>query len=61
MENPSRIRGRITQTQRDGAQVGLTFEGEIQLIGPIEEVAKVVLEAEMHGNAGMARIHLFLE
>jgi len=56
------IKGLIHQRQPDGTLIGLTFRGKVQrLDGPIEEVAKVVLEAEMHGNDGKARIHLFLE
>jgi len=56
------LRGRIQQRQPDGSLIGLEFRGKVEKMeGPIRKVAEVVLEAEMHGNDGKARIHLFLE
>lgn len=56
------LTGTIQQRQPDGSLVKLTFKGKVEeMTGPIEKVAEVVLEAEMHGNDGMSRIHLFLQ
>lgn len=61
MENLS-IKGTIQQRQPDGSLIGLSFHGTVdELNGEPEKVAEVVLEAEMHGNDGKSRIHLFLE
>ena len=60
--SPPSIKGTIQQRQPDGSLIGLTFKGKVtELDGPVEKVAEVVLEAELHGNDGKARIHLFLE
>ena len=65
MENPENkptLKGSIMQRQPDGTFIGLEFYGGVvELKGSIEEAAKVVLEAEMHGNDGKSRVHLFLE
>ena len=62
MANLPVTKGTIQQRQPDGSLIGLTFKTEVQeMTGTIEQVAEVVLEAELHGNSGSARIHLFLE
>ena len=56
------IKGSIQQRQPDGSIIGIEFAGKIQtMLGPIEKVAEVVLEAEMHGNDGKSRIHLWMQ
>lgn len=56
------LKGTIQQRQPDGSLVRLTFKGKVEeMVGSIEKVAEIVLEAEMHGNDGKSRIHLFLE
>jgi len=56
------LKGTIQQRQPDGSLVKLTFKGKVEeMVGSIEKVAEVMLEAEMHGNDGKSRIHLFLE
>ena len=56
------IKGSIMQRQPDGSLVGVEFSGRVQKVqGAIEKVAEVILEAEMHGNDGKSRIHLFLQ
>ncbi len=68
-ENPS-IQGTITQRQPNGDIIGIEFHGIVDKVhGPklnteridMRKVGEVILEAEMHGNAGKSRIHLFLK
>ncbi len=60
------ISGVITQRQPDGTKVGIEFSGKVDVVHKTPEmtmgdVYDVVLEAEMHGNDGKSRMHLFLE
>lgn len=51
----------IQRVEPDGSQVGIRFHGVVDdQMGSIDEVAKVVLEGEMHGNDGKTRMHIFL-
>lgn len=56
------IKGAITQRQPDGSIIGIEFHGVVDtLTGDINKAAEVIIQAEMHGNDGPARVHLFLE
>ena len=63
-----KIKGSITQRQPNGDLIGIEFHGDVDVVySPLpppydmKAVAEVVVEAEMNGNAGKSRIHLFLE
>jgi len=56
------VKGSFTQRQPDGSLIGMEFHGVVDtVIGPMEEVSKVVLEGEQHGNDGKTRVHIFLQ
>jgi len=56
------IKGSIYQRLPNGSLVGIEFHGVVdKLVGTDEEVAAAILEAEMKGNTGDSRVHLFLE
>ena len=51
----------IQQRQIDGSTVIVRTEGKVvEQKGTDEEIADMLLEAEMHGNDGKARVHLFV-
>jgi len=54
-----RIRVKIQQRQPDGSNVKVEFEGQATGIeGTKEQIAQMLLEAEMHGNAGKSRTYI---
>jgi len=54
-----RIGVTIQQRQPDGSNVKVEFGGRATGIeGTKEQIAKMLLEAEMHGNSGKSRIHI---
>lgn len=49
----------IQQRQPDGSLVKVEFFGRATGIeGTRKQIAEMLLEAEMHGNAGKSRIHI---
>lgn len=49
----------IQQRQLDGKLVKVEFGGlATNVEGTKEQIAKMLLEAEMHGNDGKARLHI---
>jgi len=56
------VRGRITRRLPRGENVEMSFVGKLLIKeGTREQAEEALLEVEMHGNDGKARIHLFLE
>jgi len=54
-----RIGVKIQQRQPDGSLVKVEFDGRATNIeGTKEQIAKMLLEAEMHGNAGKSRVYI---
>jgi len=54
-----RIGVTVQQRQTDGSNVKIEFGGRaIVTHGSKEQIAKMLLEAEMHGNSGKSRIHI---
>lgn len=58
MARKYRIGVTIQQRQADGSLVKAEFGGLARVEGTEEQVAKMLLEAEQHGNAGKSRIHI---
>lgn len=51
----------ITQRQQDDSLVKMRSKGAvIEMVGPIGAVSEALLNAEMQGNGGPARVHLYL-
>ena len=51
----------VQRRMHDGSLVFVKAEGEIvEQKGSDKQVAEVLLEAEMHGNAGKSRVHIFV-
>ena len=49
----------IQQRQPDGSLAKIEFGGRATGIeGTKEQILKMLLEAEMHGNAGKSRVHI---
>lgn len=49
----------IQQRQSDGELVKVEFDGlAANVEGTKEQIAQMLLEAEMHGNAGKSRVHI---
>lgn len=56
-----RIGVRVQQRQPDGSLVNIEIEGPAtKVVGTREQIAKMLLEAEMKGNTGKARVHISL-
>lgn len=56
-----RIRFTVQQRQPDGSNVKVEFEGLATGVeGTREQISKMLLEAEMKGNSGKSRVHIFM-
>lgn len=52
----------IQQSQRDGPPLKVKVGGFVHILeGTAGKVAAMLLEAEMHGNDGSARIHISMD
>ncbi len=56
-----RIEVVIQQRQPDGSNVKVEFSGQATGIeGTREQIAEMLVEAEMKGNTGKSRVHIFM-
>jgi len=57
-----KITGVFSMRKPDRSFINASFSAELEKIGTVEEIAEMLLEAEMYGNSkGTVRVHLFLE